>query len=55
MYEDLKQVHSIVTGAAGFLGAALCRELLEQGGRVTAVVRPDSPNKKKLLELLQES
>ena len=55
MYEDLKQVHSIVTGAAGFLGAALCRELLEQGGRVTAVVRPDSPNRKKLMELLQES
>lgn len=54
MYEGIKQVHSIVTGASGFLGTALCRELLGQGGRVTAVVRPDSPHKKKIMELVQE-
>ena len=30
---------AIVTGANGFIGGAVCRELLEQGVEVTAVVR----------------
>lgn len=55
MYGALNQVHSIVTGASGFLGISLCRELLGQGGRITAVVRPGSPNKDKILGLAQES
>ena len=54
MKEGLTRMHSIVTGAFGFLGAALCRELLDQGGHVTAVVRPDSPNRAKVMELSQE-
>lgn len=44
---------SIVTGATGFIGYALCRQLLETGGEVTAVIRPMSSKKKKLDELVQ--
>lgn len=47
-------MRSIVTGASGFLGTALCRELLEQGDHVTAVIRPGSLKRKKLMELIQE-
>lgn len=36
--------HAIVTGATGFVGRWLIRELLESGVAVTAVVRPDSAN-----------
>lgn len=32
----------IVTGATGFIGTALCEELLQRGHNVTAVVRPGS-------------
>lgn len=35
----------IITGATGFLGRALCRELTENGHEVTAVVRPKSREK----------
>jgi dolichol-phosphate mannosyltransferase len=34
---------ALVTGAGGFVGAALVRHLLARGDRVTAVVRPGSP------------
>ena len=54
MKGGFKQMHSIVTGASGFLGAALCRELLDQGGYVTAVLRPDSPNKEKIMRMSHE-
>ncbi|GMK42113.1 hypothetical protein PCCS19_51720 [Paenibacillus sp. CCS19] len=33
---------AVVTGAAGFIGAAVCLELLRRGWRVYAVVRPGS-------------
>ncbi|PWW06265.1 transketolase N-terminal domain/subunit [Paenibacillus cellulosilyticus] len=33
---------AVVTGAAGFIGAAVCRELLSRGWRVYAVIRPGS-------------
>ena len=33
----------IVTGAAGFLGGTVCRQLLEQGKKVRAFVLPDDP------------
>lgn len=45
---------AIVTGATGFIGTALCRELLECGYAVTAVIRPGSVKRGKL-EALQES
>lgn len=42
---------AIVTGATGFIGLALCRELLQNGYEVVAVIRPGSEKKNKLLEL----
>lgn len=39
----------VVTGATGFLGRALCGEMIESGHRVTAVVRPESVEKAKSL------
>lgn len=37
-------INAIVTGATGFIGAALVRRLLDCGGKVAAIVRPESPN-----------
>lgn len=39
----------IVTGASGFIGSALCKELLENGHKVVAIVRPGSTKKDKLI------
>lgn len=44
------QMNVVVTGATSFLGAALIRELLGQGCRVYAVVRPGSRNLAALTE-----
>lgn len=33
---------AVVTGAAGFIGSAVCRELLSRGWRVYAIIRPGS-------------
>lgn len=38
----------VVTGATGFIGTALCRELLESGHEVWAVIRPGSAKREKL-------
>jgi len=42
---------NIITGATGFIGYALCQELLENDEYVIAVVRQGSKNKKKLEKL----
>lgn len=47
--------HNIVTGATGFIGTALCRELLEQRESVTAVIRPGSAKREKLEQLRTEA
>lgn len=39
---------AIVTGATGFIGAALCREMLQNGHEVVAVIRPGGTKKEKL-------
>lgn len=44
---------AIVTGATGFIGMALCRELLMHGYGVVAVIRPGS-SKRKTLESLMD-
>ncbi len=41
---------AIVTGATGFIGRWLVRELLRENISVTAVIRPDSPNRRFLPE-----
>lgn len=38
----------IVTGATGFIGTALCEELLRHGHEVIAVIRPESKKRQKL-------
>lgn len=38
----------LITGATGFIGSALCREMLDGGHSVTAVIRPNSPKRDKL-------
>ena len=38
----------VVTGATSFIGLAVVKELLGQGHEVFAVVRPESPGRKKL-------
>lgn len=38
----------IITGATGFIGTALCKELLENGHEVTAVIRQGSKKREKL-------
>lgn len=38
----------IVTGATGFIGVALCKELIEKGHNVTAVIRKNSTKRDKL-------
>lgn len=43
--------NNIITGATGFIGYALCQELLENNERVIAVVRPESHNRKKMEKL----
>lgn len=42
---------NIVTGSTGFIGYALCQELLDNDEYVIAVVRPESKNKDKLKKL----
>lgn len=39
---------AIITGATGFIGTALCKELLTNGYGVTAVIRPESAKKEKI-------
>lgn len=39
---------AIVTGATGFIGTALCEELLQHENEVIAVIRPDSKKREKL-------
>lgn len=45
-------MHSIVTGATGFIGTALVEQLLLAGGEVTAIIRPGSDKKHKLTDII---
>lgn len=47
-------MHSIVSGATGFIGTALVEQLLMSGGSVTAVVRPGTDKKQKLTDILDK-
>lgn len=49
------RMKAIVTGATGFIGAALCEELLKNGYVVAAVVRPGSTKIEKMLTLQQQN
>lgn len=43
--------HVLVTGAAGFLGGAVARELLARGDRVTALVRNEARARQRLADI----
>ena len=36
----------LVTGAAGFLGGTVCRQLIDQGKKVRAFILPNDPARK---------
>ena len=38
-----KNMIYLVTGAAGFLGGTICRQLIERGDKVRAFVLPNDP------------
>lgn len=38
----------VITGATGFIGTALCTEMLDAGHQVTTVIRPGTPKRSKL-------
>ncbi|SHJ39356.1 Nucleoside-diphosphate-sugar epimerase [Clostridium cavendishii DSM 21758] len=38
----------VITGATGFIGTALCQELINNGHNVTSIIRPNSSKKGKL-------
>jgi nucleoside-diphosphate-sugar epimerase len=46
-------MRAIITGATGFIGTALCGELLNSGWEVVAVIRPGSRKREKLESLVQ--
>lgn len=43
--------HTLITGAAGFLGGAIARELLARGERVTALVRNEARARQRLADI----
>lgn len=40
----LNSLNAVVTGATGFIGSALCHEIVNCGGKVAAIVRKESSN-----------
>ena len=44
-----------MTGATGFLGIALCQELLQNGHEVFAVIRPNTKKRQKLEHLMEKN
>nr|MCR4630935.1 NAD-dependent epimerase/dehydratase family protein [Treponema sp.] len=46
MEKTMNKTIYLVTGAAGFLGGTICRQLIEQGEMVRAFVLPNDPAEK---------
>ena len=44
--ENTNKTIYLVTGAAGFLGGTICRQLIERGNKVRAFVLPNDPAEK---------
>ena len=44
----------LVTGAAGFLGGTVCRQLVDQGHKVRAFILPNDPARKFVPEEVSE-
>lgn len=46
MENTMNKTIYLVTGAAGFLGGTICRQLIERGNKVRAFVLPNDPAEK---------
>ncbi|MBQ1312415.1 MAG: NAD-dependent epimerase/dehydratase family protein [Blautia sp.] len=44
--EGFKEILYLVTGAAGFLGGTVCRQLIDEGKKVRAFILPNDPARK---------
>ena len=44
--EGNREIIYLVTGAAGFLGGTVCRQLIDEGRKVRAFILPNDPARK---------
>ena len=44
--EENRKIIYLVTGAAGFLGGTVCRQLIENGSKVRGFILPNDPARK---------
>jgi len=50
-----KDILYLVTGAAGFLGGTVCRQLIDNGCKVRAFILPNDPAKKYIIAVVERT